>query len=112
MNNFKPLTEGRVCKGGHNPPLLDNELRPAPPMGSGGHPPMQTSLNVLAAQEAVADLRNPPPRPTPPEIRRVCSECDAPWGTCYCKAFYIGLLCLVAASPVQWIALAIYFALK
>ena len=36
-------------------------------------------------------MREPPPKPIPPDIHRVCDGCHKPWGTCWCRHEYIAL---------------------
>ena len=43
---------------------------------------------------------NPPPRPTPPQVQHVCDKCLKPWGTCYCRAFYIVASVLIVVGLI------------
>lgn len=52
---------------------------------------------------------NPPPRPIPPQIRRVCDCCWKPAGTCWCRTFHAVMsvaifLGIITAYTLIWAA--------
>jgi hypothetical protein len=46
--------------------------------------------------QSIAERGDPPPRPTPPPILRVCDNCWKPWGTCWCKTWFVANIVLFA----------------
>lgn len=55
------ITEGRVCKGGQNPPNTSTERPPAPGGSGGTCNADSTNANVLKSLEICDDVRNRPP---------------------------------------------------